>query len=805
MRRTTALRIHILFVTLCFGVPSYGDDWPQWRGAGHDGAARQTSAFSRPFELRLAWSRPIGSGYSGVSIVGERAVTMFSDGTSDFVGAFRVDTGAEIWRVPVGEVYRGRHGSEDGPSSTPAIAAGRVFASGPRGRLLALDLDSGETLWSIDLVADHGVQVPWYGFGSSPVAVGDVVYLPAFNGDAVSGLAFAQEDGELRWTVAGNWLGYQSSIEDPGGRGLLVSDVADLSLVDPATGAERFRFTRETRGDLTHPHPVLLGTDRVLLTYETHAELYRLEPDSDPPLELLWRSRELKDCYAPPVAHGDTIYGLSGVFLVAVDAETGKRRWKSREPSARGLIVVDGQLVLLAANGDVVTVAADARGYAESARIAVAERGGYTPPSFAGGRIFVRNTSLLAAVEVVATGNGTPTQDARHGGTGVTEDGGSRRKLSPAGAFRDFVARVATAADPDSVVDEWWQRQTAFPIVEEDSIVHFVYRGEADDVALLGDMVADLTAPETMVRIGDTDLFSRSYQYELGGLWHYAFLLDFERVVTDPANPRTVADYPAQNPLSFGFDPPRVYSLLLLPQWEPPGFTRRRAEGGRLETVPFVSESAYRKRDLTAYLPAGYDAGSDAYPVLYVLGGAPWLEHAGLEEAFDGLMGSLAERAIAILVPYHKGSLDRMGPGSYVDLLLDEVVPLVEKRYRTRAPSVLLAAADDGAAAVTAAVRAPEKFERVAVHSLRIKADEIEKLGTVEKGPAAAYIEWSRYEPRQRDQNLDYRATSRRLVALLEDAGTAVESAEVATGPGWLAWASRLDRSLRVLLPRDEE
>ena len=94
----------VLFGGLALGATSSADspaDWPRWRGAGFDGKATTGSRpFAKPFELRVRWKRTLGAGYSGVVVSGGHAVTMFSDGTRDFVVSLSADTGTEEWRVP---------------------------------------------------------------------------------------------------------------------------------------------------------------------------------------------------------------------------------------------------------------------------------------------------------------------------------------------------------------------------------------------------------------------------------------------------------------------------------------------------------------------------------------------------------------------------------------------------------------------------------------------------------------------------------------------------------------------------------
>src|SRR5262245_61017541 len=129
------------------------DDWPQLWGPNRDARSLATPSIARAATLkaREVWRKPIGSGFSGVSVVGARGYTALSDGAKDQAIAFDTASGKELWRTPLGDTYRGHDGSRDGPISTPTIEGGRVFLVGPHGRLFALDAKDGRLVWSHDL------------------------------------------------------------------------------------------------------------------------------------------------------------------------------------------------------------------------------------------------------------------------------------------------------------------------------------------------------------------------------------------------------------------------------------------------------------------------------------------------------------------------------------------------------------------------------------------------------------------------------------------------------------------------------
>lgn len=768
--------------------PPLPQDWPSWRGPDQDGSVRASRAFAEPFELRLAWARPLGSGYSGVVAAEGLAVTAFSDGTRDHLGAFDLSDGSERWRVELGPTFAGHYGAEDGPSSTPCIRDGVVYAAGPRARLVAVRLADGELLWANDLVDTLSARVPEYGFGAAPMAVGEVVYLPVATADGTSGIGFDPASGTPRWSLQGAWVDYQSALRLDDPELFLAVDTRAVVLVDASSGESLHRFGHPGGRDLAYPQLTLVSGERLLFSYENESLLYDLDLGREPPPQPLWRSRELKQCYAPPVVHRDAVYGHSGTFLVCLDLASGARLWKSREPGSRGLVLVGEQLVLFSTAGEVVVVDADRAGYRERGRVAVDERGGYTPPSFAAGRILVRNTTTLACVEVLPRA-GAPA---------------AASPAPPDPLPASLAAALAGAEDEEhrrGAVKAWWEAQASFPPVEEGR-VHFLHRGAAADVALIGSMTADRYRPEALRPVAGTDLFHRSYACAPDGLWQYAFLVDFERVILDPANPRTAPNIHALSgdPQALSYAELRSESVVPMPGFPWATVAERLAAEHRapLVEVPFTSAAASEARPLLVYRPP---LAAGPLPVLYVIGGDTWFEHGGLGAALDEAMGVSCAAALVVGVPYHAGSADRLDSEEYVRMIRADVEPAIAARYEVGPQRAVMGSADDATAALALAFAAPERYARVAVQSPLLEAEDFALMEAARTAPAHVYVDWSRYEARIGDENVDYRSAARRLVALLAERGAAVVAQEVEAGPGFPSWTSRLETVLAHLLP----
>ena len=258
----------LLFALALSEAPS---DWPRWRGPDFNGTSREAGVFpGEGFQLQVRWRRKLGSGYSGIAVSGNRAVTLFSDGKNDYAAALDAGTGEELWRVPMAPTYPGREGANDGPVSTPAIADGVVYALGPRGDLVGLRLDSGEILFRVHLVEELGAALPHWGFGTSPLVSGGAVVVET-GGSGPSVTALDRRTGRLLWRAGTGATDYQSPmLWTLDSEEQIVAAAGDsLYGLDPKDGRELWR----------HPHggtgfyekilnPVAVGARGLLLAHE---------------------------------------------------------------------------------------------------------------------------------------------------------------------------------------------------------------------------------------------------------------------------------------------------------------------------------------------------------------------------------------------------------------------------------------------------------------------------------------------------------------------------------------------------------
>ncbi len=762
-----------------------GDDWPQLRGPRQSGTAIDNGVLDRgQFRLDLAWKRPLGSGYSSISVAGGRGVTMFADGRHDYVTAFDVATGRELWRYRIAEMYAGHSGSDDGPISTPTIHQGVVYGLGPRGHLFTVRLDDGGGIWSRTLDGEKDSRAPHYGFATAPVVVYDLVIVQTGGPDGHSITAFDIASGEPRWSAEDDPVNYQSpAVMDLGGRRQVVA-INDKNLlgIDPGSGEILWRHEHGTEANEAFAQPVALGPARVLVNSPREVVAFRITPhDGSYEVGELWRSNAFQRSYAVPVLHENHLYGFSSRFLTCVDADTGEVVWKSRPPGGQGLILVDGKLLILSPKGELVVADASPRGYVEEARLAVFEREGMTAPSFAGGQIFVRNLAELASIRVT---------DAPPAAVATREE----RELL--GEFGAFVRRVEASSDKAALVEEYLGAQQSLPIIESDGLVHFVYQGEVDDIGLSGNFL-EFRDEVPMDRIAGTDVYFKSVKLDPEAVWEYRFNVDYGKLTTDPENPHTIASL-------FG-----PTSELRMPGFEMPDYLAEPAgERGRVDSFQFRSDVRGNERRIRLYLPPGYEQSDARYPLLVVNFGNWALEAGQIDRVLDNLIGKRIEPVIVALVQRKPGDLRAPRMADYVRMLTEELIPHIDHHYRTLAEPAtrgIMGPAEAGAAVIYAVFKAPGFFGKVAAQSIVLQPPLSEDLFSLieqsEARPLVAHIEWRRHDLLFERLKIDAAGDSQRVLRALEAKGYDVRSREVAGAWGWSSLRAGYGEILEALYP----
>lgn len=409
---------HYLTAGLLLSAPiaASAGDWPQILGPSRDGVAtgeQLHAAWNNRGPKRL-WESPVGDGFAGVAVAGEKVVAFVREADAEVVRCHSATTGEVLWQSSAPCSYQGGISTDKGPRCVPLISADRVITLGITGRLRCNSLADGSQLWQRDTTADFEPLEGYFGVGSTPVLAGDRVIVNVGGRKDASIVAFSLKDGSTLWSTFTDAASYSSPVVTTSGQTTLAIVITRLHLcgLNTATGKLVFSLPFGARGPTVNgASPVILG-DRIFVTssYNIGSLLVSFTPDSAK--EIRRDDQLLASQYATPVrgtAPG-TLFALDGrqdagsgsATLKCINVDNWKVLWEEPGFDYGSLLRVNDELLILTCGGELIRAAADPTGYRENhrSRILAPTDSGYRLPAISNGRLFVRDDSTLKCLEV---------------------------------------------------------------------------------------------------------------------------------------------------------------------------------------------------------------------------------------------------------------------------------------------------------------------------------------------------------------------------------------------------------------------
>ena len=402
------------------------EPWPEYRGADGDGVVKGKILTTWPAEgPKKLWTVPTATGFSSFSVSDGRAFTLVTrsvDGTlSEVCLALDAGSGKELWATAIGVAKYpggGDSGAQDnkggdGPRSTPAVNAGRVYVYSADMVLSCLDAAGGKRLWKKDILAEFGGKNIGWKSAMSPAVDGELVYV-AGGGVGQAMLAFNKVSGANVWKSGDDTLTHASPLVATvhGVSQVIYMMQSGLVAVNSATGTGLWRQAFPHRTS-TACLPVLAG-DTVFCTagYEIGGGAYQIgKSGAEFTTKELWRAKGNKpvgSLWSPPVYSEGFLYGMLSFKqfgkgpLKCVDVKTGEVKWEQAGFGTGNVILAGDHLVALSDDGHVSLVEASPAGFKEKARFKAVSGKCWSTPAIADGRLYVRSTKEAACFDLTA-------------------------------------------------------------------------------------------------------------------------------------------------------------------------------------------------------------------------------------------------------------------------------------------------------------------------------------------------------------------------------------------------------------------
>ncbi len=380
-------------------------DWPQWRGPNRDGLA-PTSHIAKAWTEagpKQVWRRPLGEGFSGISVSGSRAYTMYATQNNEYVVCLNTTDGSEVWSLRTGAKFMEGHGN--GPRCTPTIDGDRIYTMGASGELLAVEAETGQVIWKHNLRRKFKSQRPSWGFTSSPLIEGNMVLVEGGGSGERSLMAFDKESGDVVWTAGSDPIGYSSPIpvDVHGVRQILFFTGSALVSVAPLNGQIYWRYEWPNDHHINPASPVFIGPDRVFVSsgYDTGGAVVEItKTEAGPGVSEVWFSKGMQNHFNSSIHHEGFLYGFDDSIFKCIAADTGEEQWKTRGYGKGSLMFADGHLIVLSDDGKLALVEANPTTHVEVARAQVLSGRCWTSPSLARGLLYLRSLEEIVCLDM---------------------------------------------------------------------------------------------------------------------------------------------------------------------------------------------------------------------------------------------------------------------------------------------------------------------------------------------------------------------------------------------------------------------
>lgn len=809
MPRKLSGKLILVFVLLLTNVPRLllaqpANDWQGFRGNdGRANIAVDSGLKSGKFDLRVRWKRPVGSGYSGITISDGRCVTMAAGKDKDSLICFSSSSGDKLWETAVDENYAGQSGSFDGPVSTPTIAGDSVVALSAQGKLLAAKLDNGKIVWTRQLTEPPiAATKPMYGFSCSPIVVNDTVVAVCGGKDSFV-CGFDLETGKTRWSSENDNVQCQSPVlmKIAGRQMIVAAGMTKLFGLDPATGEKLFAYEHGgtgARGAFSIV-PVQIDSERIFIAHDDRSSsIVRVEfKDKEFSATQTSTTRAIQNTFNVPVFHDGKLFGYNNRILTALDVETNRQLWKSRNPGDAFHIIVDGHLVLITKKGDLSIASTGTKKFKEIRAVKkLFEDLVWSLPSFSNNAIYVRSLGEIARVDIVPA--------AKPGEAAVATEA-----LPLSDNFTKFISKLNREPDEKSrkkIINQFVDNHPVTPVIEQ-GIAHFYYYDDAGDVAIASNIFG-ARQERKMIRIDD--FFYYAVRLPADQRAEYSLFVDFQST-NDPRNKNTsfessiyVDDMEVKISYESGDLTPINMSWFAMPNWKPPRYLKAidtnspKPISGSMQTIKV------QELNVDVYLPPGYADSELRYPVVYIHGSEA-RTIGKIEFAFDALIQSKTVKpAILVFMPLETGDPT---PENFPTFVSQKLIPAVDNQLRTKSDRKHRTNYSAGFLApmgMLTAARNSELFSATAVQSPFIFGGPAEGAFTELKNVDNAltvYSEWGSFDMFNPHENWDMRKIGKRVFDESQASkNLTVVGGKVSDTTGWHSWRNRFEEVFKTLL-----
>jgi enterochelin esterase family protein len=350
---------------------------------------------------------------------------------------------------------------------------------------------------------------------------------------------------------------------------------------------------------------------------------------------------------------------------------------------------------------------------------------------------------------------------------------------------------AAHCEEKAAIVDSFLTAVPSFPFTEHDTLVHFLYRGNASSITIPGDF--NQWDPEAfpMNRFTDTNLWYLTRMFEPDARLDYKFVIDSSNWILDPRNPLQIMG---------GFGPNselRMPGYVSSPEIE---YDPVISHGTIFDTT-FTSATLGNSRIVRIYIPASYMSSQDSFCVILFHDGLDYINLAHTVNVLDYLIDNQRiQPCIAIFVPAIQRVPEYAGElkNTFSSFIIEDLMVWADRKYRIRKHPenrVVFGASNGGNISLWMGLHYPHMFGKVAAQSSNVETSISNVFKNGPKLDLTFYLDIGTYD-------ITYLIPLvRRLKKILDKKGYDYHYEEFHEGHSWGNWKAHLDNALEFLIP----
>lgn len=398
--------------------------WPRFRGPDADNIVKDEIPLLSSFGEQgpqILWEITLGEGHAAPAIFNGKAYVMdyLESKKQDALRCFALETGEELWRRAYDVHIKRNHGMS---RTIPAVNKEFVVTIGPMGHVMCVHPETGDLLWTIDLVADFGTEIPFWYTGQCPLIDENVAVLATGGKSTLIGVDC--NSGSVLWETP-NPDGYQmshSSVMPMNINGVQMYVYAAIGGIVGISAREQDRGkllwkTNSFDPNVIAPSPVYLGNGKILVTAGYGAGSVLLQISSNMEVTVLDRYKP-KDGLASeqqtPIVLGENVYGIlpkdAGQYrnqFVCYDINDLRNPlWSSGKEDRYGLgpyIFADNKCYILADDGTMTIAKVNRNGFVILDKQKIMEgNDAWGPIAIADGMMLIRDSKKMLCLNIKA-------------------------------------------------------------------------------------------------------------------------------------------------------------------------------------------------------------------------------------------------------------------------------------------------------------------------------------------------------------------------------------------------------------------